>query len=356
MVRGDVFEKRMLNRIFRTLWMIPVYRIRDGFSTLTRNGDSFRECYDLFERNGRVLIFSEGVCVQKKQIQPIRKGTARLALDFLKTDTNKELYIVPMANSYTRFRQFRSTVMTQFGKPIKASDYKELMSQNENKAYMKLTEDITESLEKNFIQETDYSDKSLTEKALMALRFNRWERRKNWMIEDDTFFRTEKQLVEKLENPQAKKLSADWENNFDALPAPWQSEGILKAANNRIIRTAILAVLFPFVAMASAFHYLPFKLANWVIKNKIKDIIFHDTILILGTAIFYLAQWIIICLALVSYFGFNGFVTAIAIAALTIINTEIADDFYFYWFNRKNLKDKGRYQALYNEIEEVLAS
>ena len=74
MVRGDVFENKWLDKFFRAIWMIPVYRMRDGFSTLNKNTDSFEECYREFDKNGRTLIFSEGTSIQEKKLQPLKKG------------------------------------------------------------------------------------------------------------------------------------------------------------------------------------------------------------------------------------------------------------------------------------------
>lgn len=350
LVRADVFRKKIVNWFLRNIWLIPVYRIRDGYSSLTKNQESFKECFDIFEKKGRVLIFSEGVCVQKKQLQPIRKGTARLAFDYIRSGSNKEIYIVPMTNSYTRFRQFRSTIMTHFGKPIRISEYMHLLEENENKAYLKLSEDIAAVWDKNFISVPEYTDNCLTEKALITLRFNRWEKRGEWNIEDISSFEEERLMVDRIKYLKPDVLPSDWEKRFDALKGPEFSEGILKTNARPDFHFMILFSISLFVGLASIFHFIPVKLSYWLIKHKVKDIIFHDTITLFGSAVFYLIQWIIILLILVPWLGFVGLVACMSIPALSYIYIQVADDFHFAWNNLKKLKYRKDYERLYNEL------
>ena len=226
MVRGDVFANKWLDKFLRALWMLPVYRMRDGYSTLNKNADSFQECYNEFDKNGRTLIFSEGTSIQEKRLQPMKKGTARLALDYLESGSNKEIYVVPMANNYSRFRQFRYTVMTKFAKPIKVSDYRELYEENRAKAYNQLTDDIEASLKRILIEENDYADDSWAEKALNVLRFNRLDNRREWIIEDEQPLNEERALVERFNEKGDSAVSEDWKKAYRDLKVDEEMEGV----------------------------------------------------------------------------------------------------------------------------------
>lgn len=353
LVRGDVFEKKWLNKIFRSIWMLPVYRMRDGYGNVSRNDQSFGECYDLFDHHGRVLIFSEGVCVQEKTLQPLKKGTARLALDYMAKGEGRELYIVPMANNYTRFREFRSSVMTNFGKPIKASDYTQLYAENQNQAYVKLTEDITTNLKRNFIEVKDFTDDSETEKALQALRLNRLDERKSWVVEDRSVFEEEKALVEQLNN--GAKLSSEWKEAVEEEEIGTEQEGLLKERGKQDVQLMKLFILSFFMGALAVLLYLPWTIARWVVKNRIKDIIFNNTVTIMAGMLIFMLQVLVVLLICVPLFGFQGLVIAASMIAVVIIGTEIVDDYAFAWHNWKRLKHRPLFQRIHDEVRKIMA-
>jgi len=348
MVRGDVFENKFLNSFFRWMWMLPVYRMRDGFSSLNKNTDSFRECFAEFDKNGRTLIFSEGTSIQEKQLQSLKKGTARLALDYIATGEDKEIYVVPMANNYSRFRQFRGTVMTTLATPIKASDYKPLFAESPAKAYNKLTEDIHTALQRVFIGVNDYTDDCWTERALNVLRFNRLDPRKEWIIEDGSIFDAEKKLVDTLNRKDV--LSDDWKARYEALEVDEELEGILKRSGRKDVQVMTMFSLALIVALGNVIHFLPEQLSRWFVRNKIKDILFENTIMTIGSGLFYLIQFLIASIILSVFLGWIGFVIVCSTVAISAIYSEIIDDFRFAWRTRKRLKNRDSYKLLYNDL------
>jgi len=58
--------------------MIPVYRLREGKEFLHLNEYAFKESARLLKNNEAVLIFIEGTCLNTNQLQPFKKGTARI--------------------------------------------------------------------------------------------------------------------------------------------------------------------------------------------------------------------------------------------------------------------------------------
>ncbi|HAW18952.1 MAG TPA: hypothetical protein DCX14_02115 [Flavobacteriales bacterium] len=353
MVRGDVFANKWLDKFLRALWMLPVYRMRDGYSTLNKNADSFQECYNEFDKNGRTLIFSEGTSIQEKRLQPMKKGTARLALDYLESGSNKEIYVVPMANNYSRFRQFRYTVMTKFAKPIKVSDYRELYEENRAKAYNQLTDDIEASLKRILIEENDYADDSWAEKALNVLRFNRLDNRGEWIIEDEQPLNEERALVERFNEKGDSAVSEDWKKAYRDLKVDEEMEGLLKRSGRKDVHWMLLFSLSIFSALAYVIHFIPLEVSKWIVKNKIKDVLFENTVIILGSSVFYLLQFIIVATVLSIIFGWTGFVTACSMLAVSAIYSEIVDDFRFAWRNHKLVNKKAEYTRLFNELMKV---
>lgn len=350
LVRGDVFENKYLDKIFRFLWMLPVYRFRDGYSSLNKNEQSFRACYQAFDENAHVLIFSEGICIQEKTLQPLKKGTARLALDYLFKHGGEEIFVVPTTSNYTHYRTFRASMTTFFGTPIKASDYRELYEQNANKAYEKLTTDITETLRENFIEEKNYHDHSWTEKALEALRLGRLDQRKPWIIDDRSYFDEEKALVKVLNEKGEDALSEQFKSLATKLDLSHKHEGLLTTkygSDVYLVQTIILAPVFLIIGLL---HALPYFAVQWILKNKIKDKIFHDTITVFGSGTFYLLQTIIVLILSLITLGLAGLWIPVSMMLLSLIGLSLMDEFFLSLYNWKNIKHKADFQKLYDEV------
>lgn len=120
LARGDVFKKKWMAFIFKNLNMLPVYRTREGVENLENNYKSFEACEELFKKNGVVLIFSEGLCINEWHLRNLMKGTARLALS--SWEQNIPLQILPTGINYNSFRSFGKKVTLNFGKPFSRDD------------------------------------------------------------------------------------------------------------------------------------------------------------------------------------------------------------------------------------------
>ena len=80
------------------LKMLPVYRIRDGFSSLKKNNVIFEMCYDLLRDKKKLMMFSEGSHHNEYFLKRISKGSSRLALDAQIKSAHKNIYLIPVGN------------------------------------------------------------------------------------------------------------------------------------------------------------------------------------------------------------------------------------------------------------------
>ncbi len=78
LARGDVFNKPIFRFLLSTLNMIPVYRLREGKENLHLNDSTFKASIKLLIKGEAVLIFIEGTCINSHELQPLKKGTARI--------------------------------------------------------------------------------------------------------------------------------------------------------------------------------------------------------------------------------------------------------------------------------------
>ncbi len=120
LARGDAFANNFLSKLLRSLNMLPVYRQSEGTENIGINYTTFDECINLFKKNGIVLIFSEGRCINEWHLRPLKKGTARLAISAWQK--NIPLNVLPVGINYSAFRIFGKNVRINFGKIITVTD------------------------------------------------------------------------------------------------------------------------------------------------------------------------------------------------------------------------------------------
>lgn len=115
LARGDAFHKPWHNRLLRMLNMIPVYRLSEGRENLGLNEHAFARSREILTGGGIVLIFIEGICVHKHELQPFKKGAARIALE------NRQLpgfTVLPMGIAYDSFEDFGKSVCLHLAGPL----------------------------------------------------------------------------------------------------------------------------------------------------------------------------------------------------------------------------------------------
>ena len=102
LARGDVFTKKHHRFLLSLLNMIPVYRLREGKEFLHLNEYAFKESVRLLNKNEAVLIFIEGTCLNTNQLQPFKKGTARILEACHAENSFPQIHLVGIA--YNNFK------------------------------------------------------------------------------------------------------------------------------------------------------------------------------------------------------------------------------------------------------------
>lgn len=120
LARGDVFKNPLYRKLLLSLNLLPVYRTSEGVENLNFNYDTFKTCKDIFRRNGIVIIFSEGKCINEWHLRPLKKGTARLAIS--SWNEHIPLKVLPVGINYSSFRRFGKNLFLNFGDIIEIKD------------------------------------------------------------------------------------------------------------------------------------------------------------------------------------------------------------------------------------------
>ncbi len=173
--RGDVFEKPFFRRILKSMYMIPIFRFKDGYGSLKLNHASFEHCYRTLSDQKAILIFSEGRTKLEKRLRPLQKGTARIAFGTWDANgsTAADIYIVPVGINYVSGKKFRDEVMVRFDTPIRLRDMEDKYLENPIRAVSTLTEEIKKRFEKLVIIVNNPADDQLAEQ-LLTIRRNEW--------------------------------------------------------------------------------------------------------------------------------------------------------------------------------------
>ena len=143
LTRAQAFSSAFMRWFLGNLNMLPVYRVRDGISSVTKNNAIFERCIRMLEKNYAVLVFAEANHNLNRRIRPLSKGFTRIAFDAeQKNNWDLNLHIVPVGVNYTRHRESRNDVTVVYGDPIPMKKYQELFQQDERKAANVLKNDV----------------------------------------------------------------------------------------------------------------------------------------------------------------------------------------------------------------------
>ena len=173
LVRAAVFKNPYIKRFLATLNLMPIYRIRDGKSELSKNQAIFNQCFEILKNEKSLLIFPEGSHNRKRTIRPISKGFTRIVFGTLDKYPETKITIIPVGLTYQNASVFPSKVALHYGKPIVANNFynaeeintsiKQLKEQVSSQlmeltVHIDDTENYTESIAKLNTAQVDFTD------------------------------------------------------------------------------------------------------------------------------------------------------------------------------------------------------
>lgn len=143
--RADVFKNELVKRFLAGLYMMPIYRMRDGRESLKLNDEIFEKCIEVLKGNNCLVVFPEGNHSLKRRLRPLSKGFTRIAFGALEKHPDLDLKIVPTGLNYTSHQFYRSSASIYFGEPITVRDY---INSDENRNISSLKTQVADQLKK----------------------------------------------------------------------------------------------------------------------------------------------------------------------------------------------------------------
>lgn len=212
--------------------MLPVYRIRDGWSSISNNNYIFKTCGDLLAKRKAVALFPEGNHSMKRSVRNLSKGFTRIVFETMDAHPDSDLQIVPIGLNFEQGDAFGDSVSMYFGAPIAAKEY---LNDDRNSETLRLKQDVSDRITKltTHIPEKDY---------------------------DAT--------IDKLEALQANFLNPIAVNNCLA-------SNLNDCSFEPITKPLVLKLFFKYVMIAALF--VPYLIWKYYVEPKIKEVEFVAT-------------------------------------------------------------------------------
>jgi 1-acyl-sn-glycerol-3-phosphate acyltransferase len=288
-VRGDVFKKGPIRWFLNNTNQIPMFRMRDGLENVKRNDQTFELCYDLLRKKNIIMIFSEGDCVQEKHLRPFQKGTARMAFGAVeKYGWDIDLHLQASSVNYTHPAKFRTEVMVVLGEAFPISNYREMYESSPANAIKQVTIDLEKKVKNLYIELEHRDDQSVFEQLVQPLRNAQYRPLFPWVFKSFARIDSERNLSDHINKMRRESLAnleqvkRDANAYFEALDK-WRLRDSAFGVNRPGRIYGILGVLagFPFFAVGYLYNILAYRFVEHVIKTKIKDIIFVNSVRLL---------------------------------------------------------------------------
>lgn len=160
-VRGDLFKKLWARILLASVHLIPMFRVKDGGLNIVKNNyESLRYVVHFLHKKGWLMILAEGHITTPRRLGPLKKGTARIALNTLEQRPNCGLVIMPVGVNMSHPDAIGSDIHVKIGQAIQAADYFDMYEAHANKGIMALTERLRLAMKDLLIQIENPEDDS----------------------------------------------------------------------------------------------------------------------------------------------------------------------------------------------------
>ncbi|WP_018128221.1 lysophospholipid acyltransferase family protein [Balneola vulgaris] len=341
LTRAKAFNTPFMNWFLRSLNMLPVYRVRDGMSSIQKNNAIFQRCVDLLSDNECVLIFAEANHDLRRRLRPLSKGFTRIAFDAeIQNNWELDLYIQPVGVNYSDHQLSRNEVRVVYGDPIRVADFKDIYEEDERKAANALKNAVAENLKPIIMHVQKLDQYPLAKVALDELEPVRKK------VADPEYMNA---LVAKVEADHTPELIQTAEEILET--ASEYDLNIRRIADVKKPRWKQI-LLAPLYFLVWINNVIPYQPVRSVVRDKIKDKAFDASIkFVLGLTLFplfYLFVTIILLIAGVPFWYTLGYL-AFSLATSTMFKSgnEVLRDFKQ---NKKIKEFSSKHPEVYNTL------
>ncbi|HKK11238.1 MAG TPA: 1-acyl-sn-glycerol-3-phosphate acyltransferase [Flavobacteriaceae bacterium] len=118
LTRASVFQNVIISRILKSLMMLPVYRLRDGWNNLSKNNAIFKRSSKLLSEANAIVIFPEGSHNLKRTVRPLSKGFTRIISETFERYPKTHMQLLPVGLNFVHAETFGDSASVYFGNPM----------------------------------------------------------------------------------------------------------------------------------------------------------------------------------------------------------------------------------------------
>jgi glycerol-3-phosphate O-acyltransferase/dihydroxyacetone phosphate acyltransferase len=276
-VRGDIFAHPLAYRLLTWLHMIPIFSREHGIGNLSNNKKTFERGRKLLEEGKLLLIFPEGFSRQSKQLEPFKKGAARVALQTaFEGGKMNDLQIQTVALNYS-CHNLGANLLIRLGDAITLEHYEKQYQDFPAMAITQLNKAMSAAFQQNVICLQDGNRTDLAE-VLIRMHYNNTSITKLNLFAD---FRKICERVDGLPNQvftELVKEVADYEASLHALKITDQS--VVDSRNQKNTNNLWIVLFFtPLAVIGKISWWLPARLSIWIADKTVTRIDFYTSVL-----------------------------------------------------------------------------
>ena len=370
LMRADMFKNSVASFCLHQLNVSPIYRFEEGFENVHKNLETFESVYEILKENGNYIVFSEGICVQEKRLQKLRKGTARMAFGAEKK-CGLDVNVVPVGINYTYPAKFRKEVMINFHDPFSIKELKDIYENNQAKGLLAFNRKIQAGLEEQTIIVKNPENDWITEQLLVMGRNNMVFPFFRWMFDSDVRRQLEKAISEKI-----NYLSETSKETLDLLKDKVRAytdllktnhvkdENVARKLDFGFVRYLSILLGLPFFVIGYIANLIPSLVLRIICNTQIKDPKFYSSVYIGIGTVLYLIYFLVVMILLGIFTGWIGLLFGLLVPLMgyfVLFYQEVVVERFHtcrFWF--KKLRDPlliselfGLRKDIINDLEKI---
>jgi len=290
--RGDVFKGKIARWFLEKMNISPMYRMSEGYSDVKKNDVTFDECRRLLSQKKMLLIFPEGICIQDRRINRLKKGLARIILGVEEASSNKEdILIIPVGLNYSNPKNFGSRLFILFGQPIHVHDFHKMYEEDKVKAINECTR-LMENKMKELIVHLDDERNDTFYEGLSEIYSRQWLQEENKDPADQEAEYEKNKVIAALINRMDKEDPLKLEA-LREMVMPYLTKVQSLGLRDHLLRKDLLAKIslksslndflvlwfgLPVYWIGRLLNWPPYKLGGRIASRKAKFVEFHASI------------------------------------------------------------------------------
>lgn len=273
-VRGDIFSHPIAYRILTILHMIPIYSKEHGEGILEKNKRTFDRGRKLLSKGKMLLVFPEGFSRLSKELAPLKKGAARVALQTAFGDGQKtDIIIQSVAINYS-WHGIGSSLFIRIGENMNILHHQEKYHTNAAQAINALTIEMQELFHSNMIHVKDGSRTELAEE-LIRMHY----RCPTFSIA--SFFDEARMLCNRVAELEEYRYNEHLVllDNYQSILKKWRiDDRRVVCSHHGVTHLILLFLILPFFLIGSLIWFIPGIVSRWITNRTVTRIDFYTSV------------------------------------------------------------------------------